>query len=115
VHIPTNGEDMHKVLLTTAAAVAMLSTAALAQQPVPAAKGPQNNAINSSDKPQPAQPVAGRNSFTEGEAQSRIEAKGFTNVTDLQKDGNGVWQGHAMKGGQQVSVSLDYQGNVVAK
>jgi hypothetical protein len=54
-------------------------------------------------------------SQTDGEAQSRIEAKGFTNVTDLQKYDNGVLQGKAMKNGQQVNVSLDYQGNVIAK
>lgn len=99
-------QDMHKPFLIALAATALLGTAAVAQQSVPAAKEPQNNAINRSDKPQPAQPVASRNSFTEGDAQSRIEAKGFTNVTDLQKGDNGVWQGKAMKDGKQVVVSV---------
>lgn len=58
-------------------------------------------------------PAAGANSFTEGQAKSRIEAAGFTNVTDLKKDDQGVWRGQAQKSGQQVSVALDYQGNVV--
>jgi hypothetical protein len=58
-------------------------------------------------------PAPGANSFTEGQAKSRIEAAGFTNVSDLQKDDQGIWRGHAQKGGQQVSVALDYQGNVV--
>lgn len=58
-------------------------------------------------------PVPGANSFTEGQAKSRIEAAGFTNVSDLQKDDQGIWRGKAQKGGQQVSVALDYQGNVV--
>jgi hypothetical protein len=58
-------------------------------------------------------PAPGANSFTEGQAKSRIEAAGFTNVSDLQKDDQGIWRGRAQRGGQQVSVALDYQGNVV--
>lgn len=58
-------------------------------------------------------PVAGANSFTEGQARSRIEAAGFTNVTDLQKDDQGVWRGRAMRNGTTATVGLDYQGNVV--
>lgn len=58
-------------------------------------------------------PAAGANSFTEGQAKSRIEAAGFTNVSDLQKDDKGIWRGRAQRGGQQVSVALDFQGNVV--
>ena len=60
-------------------------------------------------------PHAGANSFTEGQARSRIQDRGFQNVTDLKKDEQGVWRGHAMKDGKQVSVALDYQGNVVAQ
>jgi curli biogenesis system outer membrane secretion channel CsgG len=106
---------MLKRLTIAISALALFSTAAIAQTAPPAAKGPQNNAINTSNTPQPDQPVAGRNSFTEGEAKSRIEAKGFTNISDLQKDDSGVWRGHATQNGRQVVVSLDYQGNVVAK
>ena len=58
-------------------------------------------------------PVSGANSFTEGQAKSRIEKMGFADVTDLKKDDNGVWRGRAMKGGQMVDVSVDYQGNVI--
>ncbi|MBY0330043.1 MAG: hypothetical protein K2X49_05165 [Acetobacteraceae bacterium] len=54
----------------------------------------------------------GANSFTEGQARSRIEAAGFTNLNDLRKDDNGIWRGRAMRGGQQVEVGLDYRGNV---
>ena len=35
--------------------------------------------------------MAGANSFTEGQAKSRIEEKGFKNVSDLKKDDAGVW------------------------
>jgi hypothetical protein len=59
-------------------------------------------------------PVAGANSFTEGEARHRLEANGYTNVTDLRKDDHSVWHGKAMKGGTLVHVALDYQGTIVA-
>jgi len=59
-------------------------------------------------------PVAGANSFTEGEARSRLEGSGYINVTGLRKDDNSVWHGRAMKGGNSVNVALDYQGTIVA-
>ena len=62
-----------------------------------------------------AAPVAGANSFTESQARSRIQEKGFANVTDLKKDDKGVWRGNAMKDGKTVMVSLDYQGNIVSR
>ena len=57
-------------------------------------------------------PVAGRNSFTEGQAKSKIEDAGYSNVSDLKKDDNGVWRGKASKGGSSTNVSIDFQGNV---
>src|SRR5436309_988805 len=108
---------MRKLLLT-GVLVAFAAGGAMAQTTTapPAANGPQNSAINStnSDNRQVTNPVAGRNSFTEGEAKSRMEKMGFTNVGKLAKDDNGVWRGQATKDGKQVDVSLDFQGNVVA-
>ena len=102
--------------LVLAAALALATGGAIAQTQNPPAKdGPQNSAINtdSSSNRQAGAPVAGANSFTEGEAKSRIEKMGFGNVSDLKKDDNGVWRGRAMKDGKMVDVSLDYQGNVI--
>ena len=62
-----------------------------------------------------AQANPGRNSFTEGQAKSRIEDSGFQNVTGLKKNDDGVWSGKAMKDGKQVTVQLDYQGDVVVQ
>lgn len=102
--------------LLLGAALILLTSGAFAQQTMPpAANGPQNSAVNTSSKPQPSAPVAGSNSFTKGQAQSRIEAKGFTHITDLRKDDKGVWRAQATRAGQTVTVSLDYQGNVVAR
>ena len=102
--------------LIVAALLAFAAGGALAQAQNPPAKdGPQNSAINSSDSSNRKvdAPVAGRNSFTEGEAKSRIEKMGFANVTGLKKDDNGVWRGRAMKDGKTADISVDYQGNVI--
>lgn len=58
-------------------------------------------------------PVAGANSFTEAQAIDRIAKSGYSDVKNLKKDDSGVWRGQAQKGGSQVSVALDYRGNVV--
>ena len=81
----------------------------------PAATTPGNNAVNTTNTPTPAAPVAGANSFTEGQAKSRIEGQGFTNVKDLKKDDQGIWRATGTKDGSSKSVSLDFQGNVVAR
>ena len=80
----------------------------------PATDRPNNNAVNSSDQKNSNKPVAGANSFTEGQAKSKIEDAGYSNVTSLKKDDKGIWRGKASKGGASTDVSLDFQGNVNA-
>ena len=59
--------------------------------------------------------VPGANSFTQGEAQSRIQSQGFAEVSGLKLDDQGIWRGTATKDGKSAQVALDYQGNVVAQ
>ena len=66
-------------------------------------------ATNANDS---AAPAKGSNSFTEGQAKSRIADRGYTNVAGLKKDNDGVWHGSAQHNGQPVQVWLDYKGNV---
>jgi hypothetical protein len=73
---------------------------------------PRNPAIKDPNANVSATPVAGANSFTMGQAQSAIEKRGFTQVSGLTKDSQGVWRGTAMKDGRRTPVSVDYQGNV---
>ncbi len=54
----------------------------------------------------------GANSFTEGQARTRLEGAGLSNVTELQKDDQGIWRGKAMRNGQSVTVGFDYKGNI---
>ena len=82
--------------------------------PRAAADGPSNPAVRTEEGNNASRPVAGANSFTEGEAKSRIEARGFANVTELKKDDQGIWRGKAQQNGRNVSVALDFQGNVFA-
>jgi opacity protein-like surface antigen len=93
--------------ITFAIALAVLSSSALAQNRTPA--------VNSPNTTNPSAPVEGANSFTEGQARSRIETNGYTNVSGLAKDDKGIWRGKATKDGKQVNVTLDFQGNVVAQ
>jgi len=54
----------------------------------------------------------GANSFTEAQARRRIEDHGYTNIGQLHKDQNSIWQAEAMKDGRQVHVAVDFHGNV---
>jgi hypothetical protein len=75
-----------------------------------AASGNSNQAVATTAANAPA-PAKGANSFTMGEAKSRLEKNGFSNVSGLTKDDNGVWRGSAQKGGSATTVWLDYKGN----
>ena len=106
--------------LYAAAAVAVfagvLAQGAVAQNTRPPANPDASTpAIASPNSNNPGAPAAGANSFTEGQAKSRIEAAGYSNVSGLIKDKDGVWRGKASKAGRSVDVALDYQGNVVTK
>jgi hypothetical protein len=61
----------------------------------------------------PKAPLKGANSFTEGQAKDRAVAAGFTHVSELKKDDDGIWRGTAMQDGKKVNVAVDYKGNVV--
>jgi len=76
-----------------------------------AASGDTNQAVATTSANAPV-PAKGANSFTMGEAKSRIESNGFTNVSNLGKDGDGIWRGSAQKAGSSTQVWLDYKGNV---
>ena len=58
-------------------------------------------------------PLAGANSFTEGQAKDRAAAAGFSNVSALKKDDKGIWRGTASEGTKSVNVAVDFKGNVV--
>ncbi|MDU0341854.1 PepSY domain-containing protein [Bosea rubneri] len=95
---------MRKLVITSIIA-SMLSLGAYAQ----------TSTTSPAPTPAPADanaPLPGANSFTEGQAKSRLEANGYSAISELKKDDNGVWKGKATHGGQPVTVSVDYRGNI---
>jgi hypothetical protein len=76
---------------------------------------PSPPAIKTTEGNNPGAPVAGSNSFTEGQAKARIESRGYSKVTNLKQDDMGVWRGKAEKDQKSIDVSLDFQGNVTAE
>ncbi len=103
---------INKFALSLAIGVATLG-AAVAQQAPANPVAPSSPAVSTPSTPSAVTPAPGANSFTEAQAKTRIEDKGFTSVTALAKDKDGIWRGTATKDGRSANVAVDYQGNVV--
>jgi putative membrane protein len=99
---------MKKLLLPAIALAATCSVSALAQP----ANSDNNSAVKETHTVNADGPSRGANSFTEGEARGHIENAGFTHVSKLSKDNDGVWRGTAIKHGHRVSVAVDFKGDV---
>lgn len=97
--------------ITLVAACICLPAAAWAQAD-PVANKP---AIATPSTVNPAAPAKGENSFTEEQARSRIEEAGFSNVTGLTLDNDGVWRAEGQKDGTAVTIKMDYQGNITVE
>jgi hypothetical protein len=100
---------------TASALLAAYAGAAFAQSGPTANPNASTPAVASPSSTNPGAPATGANSFTEGQAKSRIEAAGYSNVSGLMKDKDGIWRGTASKGSATTNVALDFQGNVVTK
>jgi hypothetical protein len=108
--------------LPAALALSLAAGGALAQSAAPAnSTSSSNAAVNPSNTASADKLVApsalqqGSNSFTEGEARSRLESAGLSDVTDLKKDSSGIWRGKAKHDGKTVTVGLDYKGSMSAE
>lgn len=123
-------EDVLRNLILIPALTLLLATAATAQtaEPTNAASPPRGtgqsneplnpsgdvgssvNASGTIREVAMADLAKGANSFTEGQARSRIESAGFRKVTGLAKGDDGVWRGHAEKEGRTLDVGFDFKG-----
>jgi putative membrane protein len=54
----------------------------------------------------------GANSFTKGQARTRLEHNGYSQVSRLTKDNDGIWRGTATKHGSTVHVGVDFKGDM---
>lgn len=106
---------MRSTLIIAAITSLAIASASAQNQNEPANQGPGNPAVKTTEGNNPGAPVVGSNSFTEGQAKARIESRGYSNVTNLMKDNAGVWRGKAQKDQKSLDVSLDFQGNVIAR
>ncbi|MGV8939609.1 MAG: PepSY domain-containing protein [Allorhizobium sp.] len=104
---------MNKLMIASLGML-MAASGAMAQTAAPTTSQ-DKPAVAMPDSKNPDAPVAGSNSFTEAQAQERFEDAGFTAVTGLKLDEEGIWRAAATKDGKSVEVALDYQGNIVTK
>ena len=103
-----------KMMIFAAALLGASALTAVAQTSATPSADANTPAVATPNTKNPAAPVAGSNSFTEAQAKERIEKAGYGGVTALKLDDKGLWQSNATKDGKSVSVTLDYQGNIVA-
>ncbi len=78
----------------------------------------QNPAMENPSVVQPNGRVSlspGANSFSEGQARDLLKSQGYSDVSQLINDNQGIWRGTAMSGTRRVRVSVDYKGNVSAQ
>lgn len=101
-----------RTTLTTAALLGALIAAPGAALAQVGSSTSSNPAVRTDDSLSSSGPAAGANSFTESQAQSRMEDAGFRDVTGLQKDEQGIWRGRAMRNGTPTDVALDFKGEV---
>ena len=95
------------VLATVVALLGLGSGEAQTTPPPASTTIPKSNDANA--------PVPGANSFTEAQAKDRMEKAGFTEVTGLKKDDQGIWRASAKQGDKVVTVTVYFRGNVVAQ
>jgi hypothetical protein len=78
----------------------------------------QNPAMENPSVVQPdakGQLSPGANSFSEGQARDLLKSQGYSDVSQLTNDSQGIWRGTAVSGAKRVSVSVDFKGNISAK
>jgi putative membrane protein len=98
---------MKRYILTAVAASSLFASGAMAQQ-----NGSHNPVVKDGSPHGVAAPAHGANSFTQAQAKGRLVKAGYSRVSNLSKDKNGVWRGTAYHGHSKVSVGVDYKGNV---
>ena len=77
------------------------------------ANAPGNAAVKDVHQENAGPAASGANSFTEAQARQHIVNSGYTSVTGLSQDSNGLWHGTATKNGKAGPVALDFKGNIV--
>ncbi|MET0272629.1 MAG: hypothetical protein ABW360_06530 [Phenylobacterium sp.] len=109
---------MMKTMIALAAAAGLLAACGqkaednTAGPVVSAPEAPANAAVDTTPTTGETAQTPGANSFTEDQARGAIESAGYTGVSALTQDTQGLWKGKATKAGAEVDVSVDYKGAV---
>ncbi|WP_369062008.1 hypothetical protein ABOZ73_07490 [Caulobacter sp. 73W] len=82
---------------------------------VSASQEPRNEAVDTTPNSGEAGPTPGANSYTADQARAALEKAGYTDISVLNQNENGLWQAAAVKDGKSVNVSIDYKGAVTAR
>lgn len=99
-----------------AVALALATAPASAQAPNSVTGTPGTTAGAGSTAPEATgAPAPGANSFTEAQARARMESAGYSGITDLRQDDQGIWRGMAVKDGKPAAVALDFRGAVTGQ
>jgi hypothetical protein len=97
------------VTLATLLAAASIANAQTTSPSAPSATTPPSGGSSTT---MPGSSGAGAGAMSMSAVKSKIEANGYSNVTNLKQDSTGNWTANATKGGQQVAVSVDSKGTV---
>lgn len=86
-----------------------------AQGPVvSSSESPRNDALDTDPGGETGQ-TPGASSFTEDQAREAFANAGYTGLTNVMQDEQGLWTATGTLNGQSTQVSLDYRGAVVAR
>ena len=91
------------IAIAAALATSFAALPALAETPAPTSAAAESGM------------AAKGNLFTEKQARAHLLHLGYTNVSGLTKDENGVWHGSATKDGNTRTVAVDVKGAATAK
>lgn len=101
---------------TVLGAATLMASAGFADNMKPKADhSPNMPAVVTDETAVQLEPAAGSNSFTMTQATTKLQEQGFTKISGLKADKDGIWRGSATKNGVKQNVAVDYQGNVRAQ
>lgn len=108
---------MNRILtIALLGAASLAATSGMAEGMKPKADhNPNMPAVVTDETAAQLSPAAGRNSFTMTQATTKLQEQGFSQISGLKADKDGIWRGTAMRNGMKQNVAVDYQGNVRAQ
>ena len=102
---------MKRTIVTLATLLAAAGVAN-AQTTTPSAPSATTPPSSSTTMPGSGSASGSAGAMTQTSVKSKLEASGYSNVTNIKQDSTGDWTAKATKGGKQVAVSVDAKGMV---